>query len=121
MDKKTFLSTPISPEFMVSSQLFARNRADFASHASGNGMIRAGISDGDTLLFKKVNNLENGEIGVFVINKKDIAVKRYFRSKDTVVLAYDDGIQSPYILNANDVEIIGKLEYIIKDVKGSQS
>lgn len=47
---------------------------------------------------------------------KETAVKRYFKRNDTVILEFDDGIQPPMIFNEKDVEIVGKLTYIIKKI-----
>lgn len=115
MDKESYLNNP-QKIIMVSPELFDSDKSDFIAYASGNGMIRSGISDGDTLIFKNTSKLKDGEIGAFIMKGKETAVKRYFKRNDIIILEFDDGIQPPMIFNEKDVEIVGKLTYIIKKI-----
>lgn len=49
----------------------------FAQYAEGDSMIDAGINDGDLVVFKKTNVIENGQIGCFCIDENIATCKKY--------------------------------------------
>ena len=56
----------------------------FGLRVSGDSMIEAGINDGDTVIVKKTNSAENGQIVVALIDDHEAMLKR-IRKKGKVV------------------------------------
>lgn len=86
--------------------------ADFALHCSGDSMTGARIMDGDIVLIKKQDMVENGEIAAVII-ENEATLKRvmYFKEKNTLILKpenprYEDLIYTNDELN--QIRILGK-------------
>lgn len=89
----------------------------FISYAKGISMERAGIHDGDLLLFHEQPTLENNEIGFFTLNDEEY-IKRFKNTKNGIMLvseSYSDGFE-PLIISEDDQFIIrAKLYKVVKD------
>ena len=46
------------------------------SKVKGDSMIEAGIADGDTVIIKKVSNVDNGQIAVVLIDDQEATLKK---------------------------------------------
>ena len=57
----------------------------FYLKVSGNSMNQK-FQDGDYVLIKEQHDLENGDIGVFLVNGDDATLKRYRRINNELVL-----------------------------------
>lgn len=86
--------------------------ADFALRCSGDSMTGARIMDGDIVLIKKQDMVENGEIAAVII-ENEATLKRimYFKEKNTLILKpenprYEDLIYTNDELN--QIRILGK-------------
>ena len=73
------------------SMLPNKNADYFAQYASGDSMTGAGIQDGDLIVFKKTNVIENGQIGCFCIDENVATCKKFSQIGGSV-----------YLLPAND-------------------
>ena len=62
----------------------SKNGEHFGLKVSGDSMIEAGINDGDTVIVKKSNTAENGQIVVALIDDQEAMLKR-IRKKGKVV------------------------------------
>ena len=62
----------------------------FAAEAKGNGMINAGISDGDILFFLKTDKFRSGEIVAVTVNGESM-VRRIFKGRGQVKLCREIG------------------------------
>ena len=62
----------------------SKNGEHFGLKVSGDSMIEAGINDGDTVIVKKVNTANNGQIVVALIDDQEAMLKR-IRKKGKVV------------------------------------
>ena len=60
------------------------NGEHFGLKVSGDSMIEAGINDGDTVIVKKTNTANNGQIVVALIDDHEAMLKR-IRKKGKVV------------------------------------
>lgn len=58
----------------------------FALRVSGDSMTAARISEGDILIVRRQDIVENGEIAVIMVNGDEATVKRFHRDGDTVTL-----------------------------------
>ena len=62
----------------------SKNAQHFGLKVSGDSMIEAGINDGDTVIVKKTNTANNGQIVVALIDDQEAMLKR-IRTKGKVV------------------------------------
>ena len=62
----------------------SKNGEHFGLKISGDSMIEAGINDGDTIIVKKTNTANNGEIVVALIDDHEAMLKR-IRKKGKVI------------------------------------
>lgn len=87
----------------------------FFLRAKGDSMINARIMNGDLLLIRRQNDVENGEIAAVLIDGEAV-LKRVYKTKDTIILQSENPMYKPIILNKNDmkdVRIIGKLKKVV--------
>lgn len=68
------------------SMLPNRSAEYFAQYASGDSMINAGINDGDLIIFKKTNQIDNGQIGCFCIDDNVATCKKFSRIGGSIYL-----------------------------------
>lgn len=73
----------------------------------GDSMDAAGIKDGYTLIVRRQEDVENGDIAVVLVNGQDATVKRLYRTADMITLMPQstNPAHMPQIYNAKDVEI----------------
>ncbi len=87
-------------------------KVDFALKAKGDSMIDACIKDGDIVFCKSQNIVNNGEIGVVIIND-EATLKRvyYYPDKQRLVLQPENKKYEPLVYVGEELEtirIIGK-------------
>jgi len=58
----------------------------FALGIKGDSMIDEGIFDGDTVIIRKQNSVEDGETAVALINDNEVTLKKIFREKNRIRL-----------------------------------
>ena len=58
----------------------------FALRVSGDSMNAARIEDGDILIVRRQEEVENGEIAIVMVGDEDATVKRFYSTNDTVTL-----------------------------------
>jgi repressor LexA len=87
----------------------------FYHRAKGDSMINARIMDGDLVLIRKQDDVENGEIAA-VLADDEIYLKRVFKNNGTLVLQSENPNYPPVICSNRTngyIKIIGKLKKII--------
>lgn len=83
----------------------------FYLRAKGDSMTGARVYDGDLLLIKKQQEIENGEIAVVLIDDSTEAVlKRIYINGDQMVLQSENPNYQPVFSPPAEVKIIGKLK-----------
>ncbi len=58
----------------------------FALHVTGDSMTAARIYDGDTLIVRQQDTVENGQIAVVIVGDDEATVKRFYQTSSTVTL-----------------------------------
>lgn len=58
----------------------------FALRVSGDSMNAARIEDGDVIIVRRQDEVENGELAVVMVGDDDATVKRFYATNDTVTL-----------------------------------
>ncbi len=81
----------------------------YALTVEGESMINEGIHDGDTVLIKKTNLADNGDIVVALIDDHEATLKRIRKKGQSIALESANPIYETRILSAHRVKIQGKL------------
>lgn len=106
--------TPISaiqsPSHSVSvpAELIAGGE-HFALEVRGDSMIEAGIFDGDTVLIKRSDSADNGEIIVALVDDEEATLKRLRKRGGSVALEAANPSYETRIFGPDRVKIQGKL------------
>jgi repressor LexA len=81
----------------------------FALEVRGDSMIDAGILDGDTVLIRKGDAADTGDIVVALIDDEEATLKRFRRRGASIALEPANTSHEVRILPPNRVRIQGKL------------
>jgi repressor LexA len=81
----------------------------FALEVRGDSMIDAGILDGDTVLMRKTDNADTGDIVCALIDDQEATLKRFRRRGASIALEPANSSHEVRILPPNRVRIQGKL------------
>jgi len=81
----------------------------FALEVKGDSMIEAGIFDGDTVLIRKGDTANNGEIVVALIDDEEATLKRLRRKGDSVALEAANASYETRIFGPDRVRVQGRL------------
>lgn len=81
----------------------------YALEVRGDSMIEAGILDGDTVLIKRCDNADNGDIVVALIDDEEATLKRLRRKGASVALEAANPAYETRIFGPDRVRIQGKL------------
>ena len=81
----------------------------YALEVRGDSMIEAGILDGDTVLIKKMDAADTGDIVVALIDDEEATLKRFRRRGASIALEPANTAYEVRILPPNRVRIQGKM------------
>jgi len=81
----------------------------FGLRVSGDSMIEAGINDGDTVIIKKTNSANNGEIVVALIDDNEAMLKRIRKKGKIVALESANKRYETKIFGPDRVKVQGVL------------
>jgi len=70
----------------VPKNLVSASGQHFALGVKGDSMIDEGIFDGDTVIIRKQNSVENGETAIALINGNEVTLKKIFKEKNRIRL-----------------------------------
>ena len=85
------------------------NGEHFALEVKGNSMIEAGIHDGDTVIIRRCNTAENGDIIVALVENEEATLKRLRKKGSTVALEAANPEFKTRIFGPDQIEIQGRL------------
>ena len=86
----------------------------FALEVKGDSMIEAGIHDGDTVIVRRCDTAENGDIVVAVVEKEEATLKRLRKKGSTVALEAANPQFKTRIFGPDQVDIQGRLVGLIR-------
>jgi repressor LexA len=86
----------------------------FALEVKGDSMIEAGIFDGDTVLIRKGDTANNGEIVVALIDDEEATLKRVRRKGDSVALEAANPAYETRIFGPDRVRVQGRLVGLLR-------
>jgi len=81
----------------------------FALRVKGDSMIEAGILDGDYAIIRLQQDVENGEIGLVIVDDEEATIKRIFKQSKKVELRSANNNYPPMSLDAKRVRIQAKV------------
>ncbi|NBK96412.1 MAG: XRE family transcriptional regulator [Erysipelotrichia bacterium] len=107
----------------IPASMLRPNKQYFANYASGDSMINQNINDGDLIIFEKCNEIQNGQVGSFIIEDEQATCKIFKRDSKTglIMLLPANNAYDPIPINpANDTfRVIGKLALVINNRQDS--
>ena len=93
-------------------ELFGRSMDRFILKVVGDSMVDEGIMDGDNIVVQPCQKIENGQIGVVLVDD-EATIKRVYIQRDRIALEPANkaaGYKTKYIRRGQrDVRIIGKV------------
>jgi repressor LexA len=81
----------------------------FALEVRGDSMIEAGILDGDTVLIKRQNHADNGDIVVALVDDEEATLKRWRRKGASIALEPANSSYETRIFGPERLKVQGKL------------
>ena len=86
----------------------------YALTVEGDSMINEGIHNGDTVVIKKTNLADNGDIVVALIDDHEATLKRLRKKGQSIALESANPLYETKILSAHRVKIQGKLVGLLR-------
>ena len=86
----------------------------YALTVEGDSMINEGIHNGDTVIIKKTNLAENGDIVVALIDDHEATLKKLRKKGQSIALESANPLYETKILSAHRVKIQGKLVGLLR-------
>lgn len=87
----------------------------FIAYMSGNGMVLAGVLDGDAGIFYRTEKAESGDIVVVKVGDGEYQCRRFLRDRGRKVrIRREDGVTPDVIVQEKEVTVIGVLITLIR-------
>lgn len=90
------------------------NGEHFALTVEGDSMIEAGILDGDTVIIRRGETAENGQIIVALVDENEVTLKRLRRRGQSIALEPANARYETKIYPAERVRVQGKLIALLR-------
>ena len=94
---------------VVLPETLSKNGEHFGLKISGDSMVGAGINDGDTVIIKKTNSADNGQIVVALIDDHEAMLKRIRKKGKVVALESANKRYETKIFGPDRVKVQGVL------------
>ena len=92
-----------------------RDDDDFVLRVQGDSMADAGIFNGDFIVVHSQDQAQNGEIVVALVGD-EATTKRFYNEGRTVRLQPENELYEPIIVNADEVELIGRVVGVLRQL-----
>lgn len=86
----------------------------YALEVDGESMIKAGINDGDTVIIKRCDNANDGDIVVALVDGEEVTLKRLARRSGQVILIPENDEFNEQVYAPEQVQIQGKLVSLMR-------
>ena len=86
----------------------------YALEVDGDSMIKAGINDGDTVIIKKTETANNGDIVVALVDGEEVTLKRFQRRDGKIILIPENDEYKEQVYSPEQVQIQGKLASLMR-------
>jgi repressor LexA len=94
----------------------AGQEGTFLVRVEGDSMIGDHILDGDYVIVQPHNKADNGDIVIALLNQEEVTVKRFYQTRDKIILKPSNPTYQPII--TRDIIILGKVIGIIRRFNG---
>lgn len=101
-------------ETIALPQGFLGTGEHYALTVDGESMINAGIHDQDTVIIRKCETANDGDIVVALVDDLEVTLKRIYRKGGQVTLKPENDTHQPRTLESNRVKIQGKLSSLLR-------
>ncbi|MDY8108750.1 transcriptional repressor LexA [Fulvimarina sp. 2208YS6-2-32] len=91
-----------------------RGGEHYALEVKGDSMIEAGILDGDTVVIRRGDTANQGEIVVALVDEEEATLKRFRKKGDTIALEAANPAYETRIFGSDRVQVQGKLVGLIR-------
>src|SRR3989344_4431292 len=91
----------------------------YALRVKGDSMIDEGIFDGDTVIIRKQNTVEDGETAVALINNNEVTLKKIYREKNRIRLQPANPKLRPFYVK--EVIIQGKVISTFRNIEEQEN
>ena len=98
-------------EYLAIPKAIASSGQLFSLRVSGNSMINAGILDGDYVVVRQQDSVDNGDIAVALLGN-EATIKRFFAEDGRIRLQPENPYMEPII--TRDVVILGKVVGLLR-------
>lgn len=79
----------------------------------GDSMMGSRIMEGDLVLVRRQEEVENGEIAAVIIERESVTLKRVYKTDNNLILQPDNPKYQPLILDRGEVKILGKVIEVV--------
>lgn len=87
----------------------------FAVRVQGQSMIDALIGDGDVVILRRTDRVQNGDmVAAWLPKDESTTLKRFFREGDRVRLQPENKDMEPIYVDARDIEVHGKVIGLVR-------
>jgi repressor LexA len=86
----------------------------FALEVAGDSMVDAGILDGDTVIIRKGETAENGQIIVALVDEGEVTLKRLRRRGNSIALEPANSRYETKLFPADRVKVQGRLVALLR-------
>lgn len=93
----------------IPSDMLSGPGEHYALTVDGDSMIKAGINNYDTVIIRKANTANNGDIVVALVDGEEVTLKRLLRKDGKIVLQPENDDHEPQIYDPSRVQVQGKL------------
>lgn len=90
------------------------NGEHYALIVDGDSMINAGIHDGDTVIIKQCERVENGSIAVALVDDGEVTLKRIYQKGGEITLQPENDAHDVRTLSTQRVKIQGALAGLLR-------
>ncbi|MDP0927485.1 transcriptional repressor LexA [Paracoccus onubensis] len=105
----------ISHHISVPDSMLSGNGEHYALEVKGDSMIEAGINDGDIVVIRQQDRVENGDIVVALIDGAEATLKRFRRKGKMIALEAANPAYETRILREDAVKVQGRLVGLIRN------
>jgi len=98
----------------VPGSMLSGKGAHYALEVKGDSMIEAGINDGDVVVIRETNSVQNGDIVVALVDDAEATLKRYRRQGNMIALEAANPAYETRVLPEDRVQVQGRLVGLIR-------
>jgi repressor LexA len=102
-------------EYVDVPAFLRRDDDDFVLRVRGDSMADAGIFNGDFIVVHSQDQVQNGEIVVALVGD-EATTKRFYNEGRTVRLQPENELYEPIIVNADEVELVGRVVGVLRQL-----